>query len=202
MSAKVVSAGLTGDQLNAIVKKLGGHDEALEFLRGEFLLSSRNWLEEDGVVYFSVTSEGTTGLAWIKRFEKKGFSVNDDAKSVLCSDRFKPTNGVTTEVAVLRDRLFVDKYDIVWLHACYVKNEANRRSLKRPNAEVACLIREKFSDEEIEVMGLQYILVMHKLINSNGRRFFLEVNSGSGFKLLAEPHDRWHMGFGFAFAVK
>jgi len=63
MSTEFASAGLTADQLNAIVKKLGGHDMALRFLRDEILVStpSRSWRKEDGVIYFSVTSDGTTG---------------------------------------------------------------------------------------------------------------------------------------------
>ena len=39
MSNKFASAGLTAGQLNAIVKKLGGHDSALRFLRGELTVS-------------------------------------------------------------------------------------------------------------------------------------------------------------------
>lgn len=63
MSEKFASADLTAGQLNAIVKKVGGHDAALKFLRGELSVSepTRNWREEDGVIYFSVTSDGTTG---------------------------------------------------------------------------------------------------------------------------------------------
>lgn len=41
------SAGLTAGQLNAIVKKLGGHEAALAFLRGELIVSGpvRKWQE-------------------------------------------------------------------------------------------------------------------------------------------------------------
>ncbi len=35
MSTEFASAGLTAGQLNAIVKRLGGHERALMFLRGE-----------------------------------------------------------------------------------------------------------------------------------------------------------------------
>jgi hypothetical protein len=36
MSEKFASADLTADQLNAIVKKLGGHEAVLKFLRIDF----------------------------------------------------------------------------------------------------------------------------------------------------------------------
>ncbi|MEK7606653.1 MAG: hypothetical protein AAB444_00415, partial [Patescibacteria group bacterium] len=67
-----------------------------------------SWREEDGVIYFSVTSDGTTGEDWIKRLEGNSFHIEDYAKQVLRSPDFKPTNGVTTEVAVLKCRLFED----------------------------------------------------------------------------------------------
>src|SRR3989344_4683494 len=110
MSTEFASAGLTAGQLNAIVKKLGGHDMALRFLRDELSVSepTRSWREEDGVIYFSVESDGTTGENWIKRLEGKGFRVGCYARQVLRSPDFKPTNGVTTEVAALRDILFED----------------------------------------------------------------------------------------------
>src|SRR3989344_4056544 len=63
---------------------------------------SHSWREEDGVIYFSVTSDGMSGGEWIKRLESKGFRVGDYAKNVLRSKDFKPTEGVVTEVAVLK----------------------------------------------------------------------------------------------------
>ena len=35
-----------------------------------------------------------------------------------------------------------------------IRAEAEHRNLEKPNAEVACLIREKFTDEELKNMGL------------------------------------------------
>src|SRR3989338_5485130 len=98
MSNKFASAGLTAGQLNAIVKKLGGHEMALRFLRDELSISepARSWHEEDGVIYFSVTSDGTTGEEWIKRLESDGFRIGKHARQILRSLDFKPTNGVTT----------------------------------------------------------------------------------------------------------
>jgi len=110
MNTEFASAGLTAGQLNAIVKKLGGHDSALRFLRDELSVSDpiRSWHEEDGVIYFSVTSDGTTGEEWIKRLGSKCFRVRDCAKDMLFSRDFKPTNGVATEVVVLKGMLFKD----------------------------------------------------------------------------------------------
>ncbi len=43
MSTEFASAGLTAGQLNAIVKKLGGHEAALNFLRGVFPDLNLDW---------------------------------------------------------------------------------------------------------------------------------------------------------------
>ena len=201
---KFASADLTAGQLNAIVKKLGGKEEALKFLRGELTVSepTRNWREEDGVIYFSVTSDGTTGPQWIERLEAKGFRIGDYAKSVLRNENFKPTNGVTTEVAVLKGMLFEDNKRITK----NIRTEATNRSLETPNAEIACLIREKFTDEEIKAMGLTWIVAMHEPINdSDGDSSLLSADRDGGGRWLDaccdKPGSGWFRELGFAFAV-
>ena len=198
------SQDLTAGQLNAIVKILGGKEGALKLLRGELAVSkpTRSWREQDGVIYFSVTSNGRTGPQCIARSEKKGFRVNDYAKQVFRSDAFHPTKGKTTEIAVLKGLLFSDSDRITEK----IREEAGKRQLIKPNAEVACLIREKFSDQELEAMGLWGIVVMHEPIkDSDGDPDLLSAyRSDSGRSLNAycdRPDLRWPRGHGFAFAV-
>lgn len=202
--SEFASSSLTAGQLNAIVKKLGGHDMALRFLRDELSVSepTRSWREEDGVIYFSVTSDGTTGEDWIKHLEGNGFRVGDYAKQVLRSPDFKPTSGVTTEVAVLKGMLFEDNDRITKK----IRAEADKRKLSKPNAELACLIREKFTDKEIEAMGLWWIVAMHEPIkDSGGDPILLGAGRGGGGRWLGAcgggPGDGWGRGGGFAFAV-
>ena len=204
MSTEFASARLTAGQLNAIVKKLGGHDMALRFLRDELSVSepTRSWREEDGVIYFSVTSDGTTGEDWITRLESKGFRVGDYAKQVLRSPSFVPTNGLTTEVAVLKGMLFKDNDRVT----SKIRAEVVKRKLSNPNAELACLIREKFRDEEIEAMGLWYIVAMHEPVNdSDGGPRLLCARRGNDGRWLHASYGRpdygWGRGYGFAFAV-
>ena len=196
------ASGLTASQLNTIVKKLGGRDMALRFLRDELSVSEsiRSWREEDGVIYFSVTSDGTTGEDWIKRLEGNGFRVGDYANQILRSPDFKPTSGVTTEVAVLKGMLFEDNDRITKK----IRAEADKRKLSKPNAELACLIREKFTDKEIEAMGLWYIVAMHEPINdSDGDPFLLNANRYDVGRWLSacsvRPGSRWYRDYGFAF---
>ncbi len=159
---KFESASFTAGQLNAIVKKLGGREGARRFLRGDLLVSEppREWHEENGIIRFKVTSDGTTGEGWVARLENKGFRVNDYAKQVLRSPDFKPSSGIATEIVVLKGSLFKDDDRITK----NIRAEADKRKLAKPNAEVACLIREKFTDKEIEAMGLMWIVVMHEPI--------------------------------------
>ena len=188
----------------AIVNKIGGEEQADRFLRGEIMVSEpiRSWREEDGIIYFSVTSDGTTGEDWIKRLEGNGFRVGDYAKQVLRSPDLKPTSGVTTEVAVLKGMLFEDNDRITKK----IRAEAEKRKLVVPNAELACLIREKFTDEEIEAMGLWYIVAMHEPINdSDGDPGLLLACRNDVGRWLGAcsggPGSRWGRGYGFAFAV-
>ena len=162
----------------------------------------RSWREQGRVIYFSVTSDGATGEERIKRLESKGFRIGNYAKSVLRSDGFKPTNGVTTEIAVLKGSFFIDSDRITK----NIRAEADRRKLTKPNAEVACLIREKFTDKEIEAMGLWWIVTMHEPIKDSGGDSGLLCASrgGDGRWLGAHydfPDDGWSRGGGFAFAV-
>lgn len=204
MSTEFASASLTAGQLNAIVKKLGGHDAALRFLRDELTVSEPTcaWREEDGVIYFSVASDGTTGEEWIRRLEGKGFRIGDYAESILRSDDFKPTNGVTSEIAVLKGMLFKDNDRITKK----IRAEADRRELTKPNAELACLIREKFTDKEIEAMGLWWIVAMHEPIkDSDGAPRLLRADRRDDGRRLdacyGEPDGRWFRDGGFAFVV-
>lgn len=204
MNREFASAGLTAGQLNAIVKKLGGHDMALRFLRNELSVSepTRSWREEGGVIYFSVTSDGTTGEEWIKRLEGKDFRVSGYAKQVLLSPDFKPTSGVTIEVGVLKPMLFENNDRITEK----IRAEAEERKLSKPNVELACLIREKFTDEEIEAMGLWYIIAMHEPIkDSDGSPHFLDVDRHDCGHWLDTCNDwpgrEWGRNRGFAFVV-
>lgn len=56
-------ASLDLETIEAVFNKLGGMDGAQRFLRGELTVAEpvRLWREEDGVIYFEVTSNGMTG---------------------------------------------------------------------------------------------------------------------------------------------
>ncbi|MDD3285856.1 MAG: hypothetical protein PHG95_04495 [Patescibacteria group bacterium] len=179
-------------------------DGVNKFLRGELILSepARRWREENGVIYFPINSDGTTGEQWIARLESKGFCVGDYAKSVLRSKSFKPTAGITCEIAVLKGEIFSDNERITK----NIRKEAKNRKFSTPNAEVACLIREKFSDKELKAMGLCWIVTMHEPIkDSDGDSVLLSAGRNVDDSWLGTGYDypgkEWNRSGGFAFVV-
>lgn len=190
--------------MEAVVNKLGGMVGVAKFLRGELAVSepTRLWRDQDGVIYCSVTSDGTTGPAWIERLERKGFRISKWAKDVLNSSGFKPTSEVTSEIAVLKGMLFADSERITK----NIRAEADRRKFLTPNVEIACLIRENFSDKQIEAMGLWWVVAMHDPIeDSDGDPFLLNAYRGGGGRWLDTARDalddRWNRDGGFAFVA-
>lgn len=208
MSSEFASAPYTAGQLNAMVKllkKQGGEDGPERFLRGELTVSElvRSWREQDGVIYFTLLpTDGTAGPQWIERLEKKGVQLSKWAKGVLNSPDFKPTNGIISNIAVLK-WLFWNDSD---RNTKNIRAEADKRNLIKPNAEVACLIREMFTDKELEAMGLWWIVAMHDPIkDSDGVPDLLFAGRDVGGHWLdaacVRPDDEWGRGLGFAFVV-
>ena len=176
------------------------------------------WRKENGVIYFSVTSNGKTGKEWIEHLKDERYHIDGDAKDLLLSKAFNPTSGVTTEIAILtRTSLLRPKY-LMGFTTSDIINEAAILKFVKPNAEVACLIREMISDKEMGAMGFRYITVMHEayeLHNSKnatyapGHHYFMYLgltSESGGHELTASDiHPESHtfaMHDGFAFVVR
>ena len=206
-----VIANVLPGRLNAMVKNIMkqlGIDNPIEAVRMvnagevEISIAKAKYREVDGVIYFSVTSDGTTGEEWIVRLDAKGRRVNGFAKGLLRSNYFNPAKPTTYEVAVLKGGLFSDKDRIT----STIRKDAKNRQFSIPNAEIACLIREKFSEKELKAMGLYWIVVMHEPIKDVADDFSLLSASrdDGGFWLstsYGNPGSKWFCGNGFAFVV-
>ena len=198
-------AGVTLGRVEAVWNKLGGEEGVDRFLRNELTVVEvvRRWREQDGIIYFTLPpTDGTTGRQWIERLAGKKIQIGEYSKYIFLSNDFKPTIGIITEIAVIKGMLFEDSERVT-------KNiRAMAESLKftKPNPEVACLIREMFTDAEIEEMGLRWIVAMHEPIkDSDGDpRLLGTARSGDGPWLNARcdrPDNLWDRDDGFAFAV-
>lgn len=193
-------------RLNALVKnimKQTGVDDPNEAIRlvnsGEWTLSGppQFFTEKDGVIYFFVTSDGTSGEEWITRLKRRHRYISSDVKEILHSKEFKPTSGITYRVAVLRSELFSDgKYKFK-----KILREAKKRKFSMPSAEIACLIEEKLDQIAMIKNHLHWIVTMH-----NTKRFFNHVAlltisltpSGQSFGINNSLVE-WNMPGGFAF---
>jgi len=190
-----------------LMEKLCGEDGKLwleafkKFLRKEQCWMKR-WTEKDNVIYFTLVSNGKTGDEWINHFEGKKLPVGSYAQSVLRHKNFKPTKaGTVHNIVVLKGDLFSDENRITK----NIRAEAKERKMTEPHAEVACLIRDAFSDKEIEEMGLSWINTMHEPIpDSGGDPLVLGTSRYDVYGLYAyddNPDDCWLRDYGFAFSV-
>ena len=202
-----------GSYLGALVdllEKLGGKDgdawlESLKrFLRKENPWPAPSTSADLHEIRFTLpATDGTTRRQWIKRLEKKGFRVCDDAKQLLLSSEFKPTKGVIHEVVIIKGDYWKKDDERTTAN---IRAEADKRKLEKPNAEVAFLIREKFTDKELEAMGLTWIIVMHEPIKDSDRgphSLSMGRLEGDGwlYAIYGTPDSRWNHDDGFAFVV-
>lgn len=156
----------------------------------------KKWHEQDGVIYFEVISDGTTGEKWVKRLLEQGIKITKYDKVLL--KNLSPTNGTVYQIAVLKsDGKLVTRE---------VRQEALAFKFFTPHPEVACLIREKFSNQDLGDMGFNWITVMHNPIKDfKGRLKLLNIDSFDNESYLSSfmgnLSGSWSDRGGFAFKV-
>ncbi len=146
-----------------------------------------------------VVSDGLPVEQSITNLKTAGFDVWPEAKFIMRSGVV--TNGVTYRVGIINGDEFEDNVRTTE----NIRKEADRRRWTEPPAELARLLLEKLSDEDLR-MGLWLLMVMHKPIpDSDGNPRLLGLGrDGGGRKLDAyygRPVDGWGRRCGFAFLV-
>ena len=114
----------------------------------------------NGVIRFSVVSKGVTGNEWIGRLKNRGFSISEQAQNMLLSEYFIATTNTTYRVEVLPigSKIVPDGH----YQDEAIRSLAARRNLVTPGMELACLIRDNLSNDELKRFGFPYeIIVMH-----------------------------------------
>ena len=210
MKSEFLISGIETGQLNAMVKNvmrqtgIDNPEEAVRMMNaGELQVSvvSRNWREVNNIIYFTVTSNGRSGRDWIEYLESKGFFVSKKTKTMLLSSDFKPTNQVM-EIAILKCSLWENK-DKISKKIC---SFASGQNFSKPTIEVACLIREKFSNADLKEMGLWFIVVMHEpIMTINGLEVINIDRYGDAWLQTTQypkADVRWREGVSFAFISK
>lgn len=200
--------------LNDLNEKLAGEkasetlDGLKKFLRGEnpfempAISTGQKWTERDNVIYFTLpATDGRTGKQWKKSLKSQGKRLSDAAEAVLDSDDFVPTTGVVYKVAAIRGTFWTDAKRLTK----NIEAEGASRGWVKLQPEAVCLIREYFSDKELEAMGLWYIVGIHKPVEVDGRPHFLSARRiGDGRwldALWAYPDGYWFYDSAFAWSL-
>ena len=158
--------------------------------------------DDEGNIHFTLTSNGFTREQWEQHLECRGWRIGDYARQVLRRASETPTNGVTYNIVVRPGKKISDSDRITKK----IRATADKKGWLKPHWEVACLIRDTFTDEQLEQMGLWYVVTMHEPINdSGGNPNLLSARRDDDGRRLGAyydgPGDRWHVGGGFAFVV-
>ncbi|MBP9802448.1 hypothetical protein KBC40_02565 [Patescibacteria group bacterium] len=178
----------------AMVRKFGSEGSAQEHLE-----------KCDGVIYRIVTSDNTTGPEWCDFAKANNLPLSTSEEQFLRSDEFKPTDGVTYYIAIIKGLLFEEKQR----HAQQILDFAAGLDFIEPSLEVDYLVRRHFSAEMTRAMGLKKLVTMHAPIpnkNATGRALRVE-DRHQGEGLIIDPfpytHDYpiWIRDIGFVVLV-
>jgi hypothetical protein len=156
----------------------------------------------EGNIHFTVTSNGMTREQWEQHLDGRGLRLSDWGRNVLRRASEAPTNGVTYNIVVRPGKKINDSDRITKK----IRAAAVKKGWVKPHWEVACLIRDTLSDEQLEQMDLWYIVTMHEPIEDSGGGPYLLYSRRNdvGLWLYASygrPDGYWFGGGGFAFAV-
>lgn len=196
--------------VHTLFERLVGKDQARHradlkrLLRGESVTSPTpiTWtVDGEDNIHFMLTSNGMTREQWEQHLERRGWRIGDYARQVLRRASEAPTNGVTYNIVVHPGKSISDSDR----YTAKIRAAAEKYGWTKPHWEVACLIRDTFTDKQLEQMGLWYIVTMHEPIkDSDGDPNLLDSDRYDGGRWLSacyvRPGDVWHDGGGFAFA--
>ncbi len=158
--------------------------------------------DEEGNIHFTVVSNGFTPKQCETDLKKRGFRISKWGRSVLLSATEAPTNGVLYKI-VVRPIKKIGKNNRV---SNKIREYAETKCWQIPHWEIAYLIRITFTDEQLEQMGLWYIVTMHKpIVGFDGDLGLLSSDRSCGGRFLSAGYGRsfdiWDIDCGFAFVA-
>lgn len=196
---------ITLGRIEAVWNKLSGEEGVDRFLRGEVVVSepTPTWtVDGEGNIHFTLTSNGLTREQWEEHLERRGWRISGWARKVLRRASDAPTGGVTYDI-VVRPGKKISASDRITKK---IRATAEAKGWQKPHWEVACLIRDTFTDDQLEQMDLWYIVTMHEPIHdSAGDPDLLDSDRRGGGRWLnaycGRSGDKWDDHGGFAFVV-
>ncbi len=150
----------------------------------------------------TVTSDSRNGETFVRDLKQAGYHIDDWALNVMLRAPFVAMSGVTYSLGIIKGEEFSDNERMI----SNIRAEAARRGWRTPPIEVATLLREVVSDEDIERMDLVWLVVMHEpVIDSDGNACLLSLSCRAGGRRLDTCYDQsddqyFHDG-GFVFLL-
>lgn len=144
--------------LENIMEQIGEQDpvKAVQLINSKKVVLTNvkeGWLQKENWVDATLISDGTTGPQWIARLTSKGILLDADTRRILSSENFMVTNGEVIKLSILCG-LKIGRFDSYLFEYA---TEHNLRKLKN-SIEAACLFREKFSNQQISLMGFSEVV--------------------------------------------
>ena len=151
---------------------------------------------------FEIITDGRSGEQHVTGLEVRGDRVGDYAKKLLLGEKFVATNGLPYRLALITGDEFEDDQRTNEK----IRAEAAERGYLDPPVELAPYVREMFSNEDLEQMGLRILVIMHQPIaDSDGSLRLLGLDHRDGGRWLdafrGNPGFRWRRDRGFLFLV-
>lgn len=179
-------------------------------LPAQRIIKPKRWSEKHRVISLpTLASPGiASGEKWLHRFEVTGLSLSPRVRSILTSPHFHPApSGTLHSVKIVRGKVFGNEQRTTEAMRRYVSEVVYGEKPKASHLELACLIRDAFTDDELRRMGLSWIVVMHKpLENENGEPHQLTVcrrfRRFEQMDVIRAPDEgKWFSTVGFAFST-
>jgi hypothetical protein len=194
MAAKTVVEGSTvsASQLRDLFRQIadggitGNHMQA-------FIEHRDPWAQKQ----ITVTSDGRSGIEFVRDLNKLGRRVSEGAQAVLEKPEFVTTNGVEYKPVVVKGSMFEDYARTT----DFITVRAIEMNLSIPPAELAPLLGEVLSASQITRMGYHTLLIMHEPVqNSRGSKEFFALSLFGLTTVPAPgPRDGWTRKMGFVF---
>lgn len=109
---------------------------------------------------FQVVSDGRSGDQWLETLNSY---VTEEARYLVRSKQFVASRGAVYNLVVISS----NEFDEGTLTNKNIRAEAARHKYVTPPPEVALLLREKLSNQEIRATGFNYLVVMSDPITDN-----------------------------------
>ncbi len=163
---------------------------------------------ENGRFHFTVIGAGLESKHWAKRLKDGGHELSKWAKDVLSKadydKKHRLEDGKVYKLAlVLGTEFSSDSERSTTDLKTFALREIGEQAVIGLKGELALLIREKFTNTELELVGLWYIAVLHEPISdSGGGPSVLRSSRRAGSFVHAPcdyPDKQWHDDGAFAF---